>query len=215
MSKKLKNVRAIEKMLDGSHRFQTRKTMGFSDTESTAEKNKTRKIGETWIEKNPITGIEYKWEQKDGYRVKVQANLEEGAKRIRAYLASFPNCPKETCTCTNPKPIDHKFRKRTGMCEDCTISHETHLKLNGGFKEYALEKMRTNAEAFFRDADQEVQELKKALEKVEYVMEEGAVEKWEGGNVEELQKRIDEDYAKLKKEVFSAFSIEGSNPESE
>ena len=34
MSKKLQNVKAIQQMLDGTHKFQTKKTHGFSDAES-------------------------------------------------------------------------------------------------------------------------------------------------------------------------------------
>ena len=207
---KLKNTEAIQKMLDGSHRFQTRKTMGFSDTEAVASKNESHEVGDIWYETNPITGVTYKWEQKEGYRVKVQANLEEGVKKIRSFLSSFPNCPKEECTCINPKRIDHVFRKKTGMCEDCTISHETKLKINGGFKEYALEKMRANAESFFREADKEVEEIKKGFEKIEFVLEEGEVEKWSMNNKEEILERIGKDYDEFKKEVLEAFSEKDS-----
>ena len=38
MSKKLQNVKAIKQMLDGTHKFQTKKTVGFSDADATAQK---------------------------------------------------------------------------------------------------------------------------------------------------------------------------------
>ena len=39
MSKKLQNVKAVQQMLDGTHKFQTKKTVGFSDATSVAKKN--------------------------------------------------------------------------------------------------------------------------------------------------------------------------------
>ena len=37
MSKKLQNVKAIQQMLDGTHKFQTKKSIGFSDTKEAAK----------------------------------------------------------------------------------------------------------------------------------------------------------------------------------
>jgi hypothetical protein len=37
MSKKLQNIKAIQQMLDGSHKFQTKKTIGFSDAKDVAK----------------------------------------------------------------------------------------------------------------------------------------------------------------------------------
>jgi hypothetical protein len=34
MSKKLQNIKAVQQMLDGTHKFQTKKTVGFSDAEN-------------------------------------------------------------------------------------------------------------------------------------------------------------------------------------
>ena len=38
MSKKLQNVKAIQQMLEGNHKFQTKKTVGFSDAKDAAKK---------------------------------------------------------------------------------------------------------------------------------------------------------------------------------
>ena len=40
MSKKLQNIKAVKQMLDGTHKFQTKKTIGFSDAKQKAKKNK-------------------------------------------------------------------------------------------------------------------------------------------------------------------------------
>ena len=38
---KLQNIKAIQQMIDGTHKFQTKKSIGFSDAESTAKKAET------------------------------------------------------------------------------------------------------------------------------------------------------------------------------
>ena len=63
---KLKNIKAIGQMIDGNHRLQTRKTIGFSDA---TDKSKIREIGEIWEEKD-FNGNSIWWEQRQGYRVK-------------------------------------------------------------------------------------------------------------------------------------------------
>ena len=50
-SNKLQNIKAIKEMLAGTHKFQTKKTIGFSDAKESAEKNKKRNIGDIWEEK--------------------------------------------------------------------------------------------------------------------------------------------------------------------
>ena len=36
---KLQNIKAIQQMLEGNHKFQTKKTTGFSDAKETARKS--------------------------------------------------------------------------------------------------------------------------------------------------------------------------------
>ena len=153
---KLKNIKALNEMLQGTHKTQTRKTFGFSSTQITEERNRKREVGEIWSE--PINEDQVIWwEQKDGYRVKhhYHPSVVSEMEKIKEYLSSFPNCPKEICTCSDPKRIDLKFRRLMGMCEDCVISMETRLKIKGEFNEYAINKMKQNADSFFRQADQE------------------------------------------------------------
>ena len=35
---KLQNIKALEQMLDGTHKFQTKKTIGFSDADATQKR---------------------------------------------------------------------------------------------------------------------------------------------------------------------------------
>jgi len=200
---KLKNINTIQKIIDGTSRWQTRTTVGFSDINSVQERNKERADGEVWEEK--VGTMSYWWRIKDGIKTRynVHPNLADQLADVRASLKSFWNCPKDSCTCINPKPIDEKFRIKVGMCEDCTITHETRLKLNGKFNEYARDKMKQNALAFFKQADEDVKAIKAELmSSISFVAEDGSVEKWSTDNQEALLNRIDADYLKFKNDIM-------------
>lgn len=194
---KLKNLAAIRKMIDGSHKSQTRKTFGFDAPSTQID----RKIGDVWTETDPKTGIIWRWTQRDGYKIKERDNLTDAAKDIKKYLKIFPNCPKETCTCTNPNRIDEIFKKKNGMCEDCTIVYETQLKITVKFNDYANKKMLTNAESFFEISDKEVEELKNSLKNpMQYVQNaDGSIETWNLENPSYLIDQIDNQYNNYKK----------------
>lgn len=203
---KLKNIKALTEMLDGSHRTQNKTSVGFSDTDNA--RSKKREVGETWEEKNIHGNIEY-ITQKEGYRIRsnVSPEMSEMLQKIRDDQRKFPNCQKEECTCKAPTSLDQRFRRIVGMCEDCLITMETRLKIQGKFNEYALDKMKANAEAFFAQADKEVDVLKESIKDVSFVnSEHGDVEKWDSTNTEELLEKIDDNYKSFKDRTMSRFT---------
>lgn len=208
---KLQNIKALKQMLDGNHRLQSRKSIGFSDSSSTAERNKKREVGETWEEKELSGNIVY-WTQHQGFRTKSNVSPEMSAHYdgIRQYLKSFPNCQKEGgCTCKSPSNLDQKFRRIVGMCHDCLLGFETKLKIQGKFNQYALDKMKANAEAFFKQADTEVEIIKESFKEVAFVnSEHGDVEKWEGLDSEKLIEKVDTDYKNFKEKTLAKFETE-------
>ena len=157
---KLQNIKAIQQMLDGNHKFQTKKTVGFSDAKAAAKKSEHHEVGDIWEEVDPVTGNVTVVEQRDGFRIKKSKNSDT-MQSVRDYLRSFPNCQKESCTCIKPNHLDEKMRKLNGMCFDCTIEYEHELKKQGKFDEYARDKMRNNALAWLKQAEQEVELLKR------------------------------------------------------
>lgn len=197
---KLKNVKALNEMLRGEHRTQTRKSFGFSDAKNT---NIVRNVGDVWSEEVGEGNVVW-WEQKDGYRVKRRyaPDVEEQMEKLRRYLNSFPNCQKEKCTCVQPSHLDLKFRKMMGMCHDCVVTMETRLKMRGEFDQYAVEKMKQNANSFFAQADKEVEIIKQSLNSISFAGENGEVETWSSDNVKALMEKIDTDYNMLKEKVF-------------
>lgn len=205
---KLKNIKALGEMLQGTHRLQTRKTFGFSDAKDTS---KIREVGEIW-EETDINGNKIWWEQKQGYRVKygVHPDIAQTLKEAHEYLQTFPNCQKETCTCKQPTRIDEKFRRMVGMCEDCLISFETNLKIKGQFNEYALEKMKNNAKSFFEQADKEFEVLKREVENINFAGDENdidPIEKWSFQDPEAYKRFLDEKYNEFKTKTLEKFEI--------
>ena len=210
MAKKrtLRNNEAIAQMLAGEHKSQKRLTIGFSDAESRGQKQKNRTDGEIWEEKDSTGKTIAWWEYVDGIKFKynVHPDLAKEMQKIREYLRSFPNCPKETCTCTTPKPIDEKFKRISGMCEDCHISYETKLKIQGKFGEYAMDKMRVNAEAYLKDAETEIEKIKVAMHNRDFLSSElGDMEQWTHDGLEAYLSEIDKYFAEYKKDVLNRF----------
>lgn len=207
----LRNIEAIGKMLEGTHKFQSKTTVGLSDLDKQAEKNRKREVGEVWIETDPITGIEYRWEQKKGYRRKsTVAGHEVSSINLSVFNKCQPDCEKSAKKLYSHG--DYKVGKRTGMCIDCLAAYETKLRYQGKevFEQYARDKMRANAEAFFAQADKEVEILKQQIiNPASYVTADGEVEKWSGWNgdgSEELLQKIEQDYEKLKQQIYNSLS---------
>lgn len=210
---KLQNIKTIQKMLDGTSRWQTRTTVGFSDIDAVKEKVKEREEGEIWEERTGEHSVCF-WRMENGYKVKysVHPSISDELRSARLGLKEFKNCPKEICTCTRPSRLDEKFRSKTGMCEECVISIETKLKIQGKFDQYALDKMKKNADSFFVQADQDVEHIKEELSKdLSFVNEQGDVENWKTEGRTNLLDRIDSEYSKFKEKVLTKFNSTGVN----
>ena len=176
---KLNNIKAVKEMLGGEHKTQTKKTISFTD-----KVIKRREVGETWTDDKG-----QKWEQRKGYKVKV-GKLSE----LRTELRTFPNCNKETCTCTEPGQADLKMKAIHGMCLDCVTLMEYDLKQKGEYEEYERKKMLANAEAWLKQAEVEKEVLKTTL-KASFVNEDGSIEEWaEGMSEKELEEKLDKDF---------------------
>jgi hypothetical protein len=179
MSKKLQNVKAVQQMLDGSHKFQTKKTMGFSDAKLVAKKNERHVVGDTWEDSDSV-GNKFVIEQRDGFRIKKTKNSKI-FQELRDDLRSFPACRKETCTCSGTHPIDKKMQIIHKMCFDCVIDMEHEMKKAGTYEEYEQNKIRENALAWLASAERDVAMLKQTYtQAAEFVTNsDGALETWE------------------------------------
>ena len=183
-------------MLDGTHKFQTKKTHGFTDAKQKAEKNQKREVGDIWEEK--IGNTIYTIEQKEGFRVKRPKNAV--AQEVRQYLNSYPNCRKECCK-TSYNHLDKKMRRIHGMCYDCVIEMEHELRKQGKYEEYEQEKIRNNKLAWLKKAEEDVKALKKAYtESQQYVTNsDGLMETWAAQMTpEEFEEKVQKEFDEFK-----------------
>ena len=176
---KLQNIKAVQEMIAGNHRTQTKNTVGFGEEKEFIK----REVGDQWTD-----GEGNIWEQKKGYKVKL-GKLSE----LRSEINTFPKCRNEVCTCMNPNRNDLKMKAIHGMCFDCVIDMEHQLKIEGKYEEYERQKMLENGKAWLKQAELEKEALKVAI-KARYVNEDGSVEEWEGVSWEEMEVKIENEF---------------------
>jgi leucyl aminopeptidase len=154
----------------------------------------------------------YTIEQQNGFRVKKPKNSV--AAEVRNYLKSYPNCPKETCTCSSPNHLDKKMQTIHGMCFDCVIDMEHELRKQGKYEEYEQKKIQDNADAWIKKAEQDVEMLKKAYtESQQYVTNsDGLMETWAAQMTpEEFEEKVEKQFKEFKKEFLSKLNNEENN----
>lgn len=215
MSKnKLQNIKALQQMLEGNHKFQTKKTTGFSDAKETSKRNERHEIGDTW-EETDAHGNVYVLEQRDGFRVRKTKNSDV-FQEIRDELKSYKNCPKDVCTCLTPNHLDEKMRKFNGMCYDCTIETEHEMRKAGTYDEYERERIKNNALAWLRTAEQDLTVLKQTYtEASKFITNaDGEIETYAARMTpEEFNEKVEEQFNKFKTRFLSR--IQGENNEND
>lgn len=205
-SSKLKNVEAINRMLRGEHKTQTRKVFGYTNVEKNRERAAIRKPGDVWTETDS-NGNTYIWEQHEGFKSKRSPNSDMFME-VRHDLRQFKNCPKETCTCVNPSHLDKKFRITHGMCFDCVTEEETRMKISGEFDAYAAERVYENVKAFFKDRDAELDEMKRLLKDDLHIVtsEHGDIETWQTDDPDATMASIESKYLEYKEAMLSYYN---------
>lgn len=185
---KLRNIDAIKKMLDGTHRTQTKTSVSLNTTDAPVR----REVGERWVDE---TGKE--WEQRQGYKISVTKALD-----VLAETRMPEHCPK----CSNPmtkKNLDEKFWRIHKMCFDCVIDMEHQLRIEGKYDEYERQKIRENAMSWLRDAEKDVEDLVSAYRYASFVNQDGSVEKWMGGlSPEDFEAKVRGEFSKFKTEFI-------------
>jgi hypothetical protein len=85
---------------------------------------------------------------------------------------------------------------------------EHQHRINGTFDDYARDLMRRNAEAWFKDADKEVDQLREIFskEQLQFVNGDGQIETWTQSDRDQFLKKIDEDYVKFKEDTLKSLS---------
>ena len=209
MSKKLQNVKAVQQMLDGTHKFQTNKTVGFADAADVAKRNEHHLVGDVW-EETDASGTSYVIEQRDGFKIRKTKNSDI-LQSIRDEMHAFPNCRKDVCTCAGTHHLDQKMRKIHGMCFDCTIDMEHELKKNGSYEEYEQTKIQENALAWLASAERDVEMLKQTYTQASKFVtnSEGETETWTAKMTpEEFEETVQKQFETFKKNFLENLNKE-------
>lgn len=203
MSDKLQNIKAVNQLLQGNHKSQTRNSVyaGKSSKEILEEDILERSEDgkpKVWIETS-LRGVRTRVTQHDGFKSKQPDNSI--LKSIQDVLNVPEECP--TCNCKMrgaEKRLNFKFWFKRKMCFGCVLKEEYVIKSKGksAWQEYQNKVMSANAEAWFNDTDKEVEILKQSV--IETVWGNADGERGEVDISSTIQ-RIDADYIQLKQKI--------------
>ena len=181
MKVKKSNIEIVKGYLAGERPFVT---VGYQPPVS------ERKEGERWVDASGVT-----WEQKDGWKTRVN----EQAEMIR-------KASKQVCACGQEirygSKIDEKFFNKTGKCFDCIIKEENELHILGVFPYYETWKVICNYLGFLRDMKGKIEDSIRYFEGEDGTLKilcngEGFIEQFKGLNTQELLDGAKEDLKKI------------------
>ena len=114
-------------------------------------------------------------------------------------LSTFPLvCPG----CNSPmksNDLNKKMYNIHGTCFNCVIDMETRLKIEGKYDEYEKSMMNKNKNAMVDDFEISIEEFYKN-QADSYVTEQGDVESWSGGKINEEEIKNVKEYSKKLRE---------------
>jgi ribosomal protein L37AE/L43A len=193
MSTKLRNIDAIKKMLDGTHKSQNTTTVGMNI--GIVSDDQKREVGEIWKDSQ---GVE--WEQRAGF--KIQKGKMDTIRELINAQKMPSHCPK--CNQPMTKKLDKKFWKLDKQCFDCQIDFEHNLKIEGKYEQYEKDRILKNAEAWLVEAEQEAMEIIEAFRNpVTYTNADGTTEEWSGQMTpEEVADKIETQFKEFKEDFL-------------
>ena len=179
---KRKDVERMRNLIKGKTDESAELQVGYN------AKKETHKEGDIWEEGGK------KWTIKDGIK-QTYTKLDKVKKE--AILPLF--CPN--CGTLMKHKNDAKMYKIHGHCFDCTVKHETKLRLEGKYEQYEKDLVTKNMNSY---VDHLESYLLEAINEsnTQYVSEKGEVERWKGGvDKDKLAKEIKESVAEFKEKL--------------
>ena len=209
---KLQNIKAIQNMLSGTHKSQTRQVHYYGKTSNNIiEENIIEKDEDgnpkIWIEVDPNTKSRMRITQHDGWKSKETESGYLVRKAIKALEMpnECPQCGKDMHG--TEKRLNEKFWNWQKQCFDCIVTFETKLRNDPeAWKVYQQEKMYENAKVFFSDADGDVEGLEKILTEASSGVQnaDGDIETFEAAmSKKKFKATILKEYKKYKKQTLS------------
>ena len=204
---KLQNVKAVKQMLSGEHRTQTRKSIYTGKSKKTISdldvlekfENGKPKI---WIETDN-NGYKFRITQHEGFKSREPENSI--LKSIQDLLKVPETCPScSTNMRDKERKLNFKFYFSHKKCFGCVLQDERRIKQQGAEAWEAYEKkiMLGNAEAWFKDADKEVEILKTQIKETSWENAEGERNEVD---ITAFIEKMEKDYLELKSNIKSSF----------
>jgi hypothetical protein len=226
---KLRNIDALKKLLDGTHRTQTRKSFLVNSARG-VDRADEFKVGECWherdsngrwvtyfkLENGVESGLGY-WDSYEQYQNGNKSSLDDTFQWIDF---KFRNCDPNNPTCERgfdkKSPKIERLIAMTGMCFDCLTKYELKLQMEGKFEEYAKNKIFENVKSYIRDQEIELEKWKHEVRNgfTLLVNSEGDVEKFQANDPELLISKIESEWNEFKEFVYSQFNDEVDESES-
>jgi len=128
-----------------------------------------RKEGDVW----EVDGKQ--WTIKNGIK-QTTTRLDGIRKRITMPL----NCPKCKQAMTNR--LDKVMYPIHSVCFDCTVKHETQLKVEGKFEEYQINMNKQSLTYHLKEMENVLLELLMSSSEESFVTEGGDIETWKNNN---------------------------------
>ena len=206
MSNKLQNVKAVKQMLAGEHRTQTKTSIYTGKSKSKISKSDVIETFENgnpkiWIETD-ARGIRTRVTQHNGFKAREPENSI--LKDIQKIL-NVPECPVcNTNMRKKEKRLNFKFWFKRKKCFGCVLEEERKIKSQGEkeWKAYEKKIMLSNAEAWFNDADKEVELLKDQIKETTW---ENADGKRNEIDITSFLEKMEKDYIELKSNIRNSF----------
>jgi hypothetical protein len=208
MANKLQNVNAVKQMLVGEHRTQTKNSIYTG--------NSKKEIPEQDIIEKFEDGLPKVWIEtdKNGHRTRITQHVgfksREPENSILKNIQNILKVPSECPSCgTNmhkkEKRLNFKFWFKRKKCFSCVLSEESKIKLQGpeAWANYEKNIMKSNAEAWFKDSDKEVEILKTQIKETTWENADG--DKGEV-NISAFIEKMEKDYLDLKTNIRKSFN---------
>ncbi len=163
----------------------------------TGEKQKHRKVGETWKDKD---GIEWKKESNRTVRLtKTQGDI------IRDAIKDGQKCKCGQDIRWGSK-LDKYFFSRTGLCETCLINYETNLRILGIYDKYERYKLISYELGRMEEGKAKIEDVIKFFSNssgdVEMICNsEGFIERWKTTNKDDIVKEAESDLLRLRENI--------------
>lgn len=172
-------------------------TRPFIQVGYTGEKNKYRKDGDKWKDKE---GIE--WERKNGQNIRL---TKSQADLIREIISKDRKCKCGQDIRWGSK-LDNYFFARTGLCENCLIDYETGLRVLGIYDKYERYKLISYELGRMNEGVEKIKDVIKFFTESDGNVEmicnsEGFVERWTNTNKDQILEDAKKDLEKLKENI--------------